>query len=302
MYTARRSVQAVVALLVSGVVSLPALSQSAQFLNVEARSLHLFGPSSSAKPCSINSNRSLAALPDDASRAESPLSPCDRPMSSTSRSIPVTVAPCNRSTQAAIPCSASADAVRDDLNTMGKQGQSILHARDKVLEILQSENACTAWYRTKDPDPASVFRTLTFALDRSGEVYIRKTPESGGTALIRNPYVAYVMQGEGRNSTVTINIHGAFFFQMANVVEDRFEGGPLSLQGTRAIWVGPYGGGTFRAQVLALLHEFGHVINLLPPDHDDYQGKSRQNTLDVLRACRAEVESKEAPRTFLASR
>jgi hypothetical protein len=223
-------------------------------------------------------------------------------MSSTSRGTPVSVAPCNLSTQATIPCSASSDVVRDDLNTMGKQGQSILRARDKVLEILQNENACTAWYRTKNPDPASVFRTLTFSLDRDGEVYIRKSPESGGIELIRNPYVAYVLQGEGPNSTVTININGAFFFPMANVAEDRFEGGPLSFRGARAIGVGPYAGGTLRAQVLALLHEFGHVIDLLPPDHGDYEGKSRQNTQDVLRYCRAEVESKEAPRTFLASR
>src|SRR5713226_4627569 len=152
MYTARRGAQAVALLFVSTLVSLPASSQSAQFLNVEARSLRLFGPSSSANPCSVNSNHSLAALPGDASRTDSPLFPCDRPMSSTSRRIPVTVVRCNPATQAASPCS--------------------------------------AWYRTKDPDPASVFRTLTFALDRDGEVYVRKFPESGGTALIRNPYVA----------------------------------------------------------------------------------------------------------------
>ena len=302
MYTARRSVRAVFALLVSGVVSLPAFSQSARYLNVEARPLHLLGLSSSAYPCSDNANRSLSALPGDASWTNTSLSTCDSPMSSASKQVPVTVAPCNLSTQASIPCSASSDVVRDDLSTMGKQGQPILRARDKVLEILQTENACTAWYRTKHPDPASVFRTLTFSLDRDGDSHIRKIPESGGMELIRNPYVAYVMQGEGPNSTITINMYGAFFFPMASVVEDRLEGGPLSFQGVRAIRVGPYVGGTFRAQVLTLLHEFGHVIDLLPEDHDDHDGKSRQNTLDVLRACRAEVESKEAPRTFLASR
>jgi hypothetical protein len=185
---------------------------------------------------------------------------------------------------------------------MGKQGKSILRARDKVLEILQAENSCSAWYRTKDPDPAATFRTLTFALDGDGEHYVRTTPEPGGIELIRNPYVARVIQGGGLSSTVTLNIYGAFFFAMATAVDDRFEGGPVSFHGARPIQVGPYPGGSFRAQVLALLHEFGHVIDLLPTDRDDYEGKSRQNTADVLRACRAQVESKEAPRTILASR
>lgn len=215
---------------------------------------------------------------------------------------PAPVAHCNLATQAVHPCSPSSDIVRDDLNTMGKRGQVILRARDRVLEILQSDNACTAWYRTKDPDPAATFRTLTFSLDRDGDIYIKKGPESDGISLIHNPYVARVLQGAGPNSLVTINANGAFFFSIANVIDDRFEGGPVSVHGSRAIQVGPYRGGSFHAQVLALLHEFGHVINLLPQDHDDYEGRSRRNTQDVLDVCRAEVQSKEAPRSFFASR
>jgi hypothetical protein len=185
---------------------------------------------------------------------------------------------------------------------MGKQGQSILRARDKVLEILRTENACSAWYRTKEADAAGVFRTLTFAIDHAGEVYVRLTPEHNGMELIRSPYVARTMEGEGLHATVTINPYGAFFFPMASVIRDTWEGGPLTFRGSRAIQVGPYGGGTFRAQVLTLLHEFGHVIDLLPEDQGDYAGRSQQNTVEVLRACRAEVESKEKPHTLLASR
>ncbi|HKW32957.1 MAG TPA: hypothetical protein VJN92_08125 [Candidatus Acidoferrum sp.] len=192
--------------------------------------------------------------------------------------------------------------MRDDLNNMGKRGQVILRARDKVLEILQTENSCSEWYRTKDSDPAATFRTLTFALDRDGDVYVRMTSESDGSQLVRNPYVAKVLQAEGPNATVTINVYGAFFFSMGTAVDDRLEGGPVFLHGARPIQVGPYPGASFRAQVLALLHEFGHVIDLLPMDRGDYEGKSRQNTADVLRACRAQVESKEAPRAFLVSR
>jgi len=185
---------------------------------------------------------------------------------------------------------------------MGKQGQLILRARDKALEILETENACTDWYRTRNSDPAAVFRTVTFAVDRKGEAFVRKAPAGDGFEMIYNPYVASVEQDGGPSSTVTINANGAFFFPAASLVEDRFKGGPLSFQGTRWIQVGPYVGGSFRAQVLVLLHEFGHVIDLLPEDREDRDGKSRQNTLDVLRACRAEVESKEAPHTFFSSR
>ncbi len=192
--------------------------------------------------------------------------------------------------------------MRDDLNTMGKQGQKILLARQKVLEILQTENGCTEWYRSKDADPAATFRTVTFALDRQGEGYVRHTNEPGEMNVFRSPYVASVMQGEGPNATVTINVNGGFFYAAATVVKSRKDGGPLNFQAARLLRVGPYAGGTLNAQVVALLHEFGHVIDLLPPDWDDYEGKSRQNTEEVLRFCRAEVESKETQNPFLTSR
>ena len=300
MHTARRSVQAVLALLLFSLVSVPTFSQSTRFLNAEVHSIHRRALSSAAPASSGNSVNSLDALPSDIPALGSSLPSFGQPLKTADR--PVPSAPCNLATQALHPCSASNDIVRDDLNAMGKQGQIILRARDKVLEILQTENTCSAWYRTKDRDPAATFRALTFALDRSEDPYVRDTPEPGGIQLIRSPYVAKVVQGERENATVTINLNGAFFFSMGTMVEDRLEGGPLSFRGPRPIQVGPYTGSSFRAQVLALLHEFGHVIDLLPLDHDDYEGKSRQNTADVLRVCRAQVESKEKLHPLLASR
>jgi hypothetical protein len=297
MRAARRGVKAVIVLLAASFFSSPVFSQSVQFFRVEARSLGLPTPPSSANPCSVDGHRSAAALSGDLQPDAG--SSCSLSLSKTSAARPV---PCNLSTQAITPCSASTDTVRDDLNTMGKQGQSILRARDKVVAILQTQNACTDWYRTKSPDPAAVFRSLTFSVDRNGDGFVRRTQETEGVEMIRNPYVASVEQNGGADSTVTINANGAFFYPAANMVEDRFKGGPLDFAGARGIAVGPYSGGSFRAQVLVLLHEFGHVIDLLPEDRDDRDGKSRQNTLEVLRACRAEVESKGAARTFLASR
>jgi hypothetical protein len=299
MHTARRSVQAVVALFLFSVASAPTFSQSTRFLSAEAHAVRL-GLSSSARPCSFPADSPLVAMSGDIPLSVNSLSSCGFPVPAADH--PALSAPCNPETQSMHPCSASSDIVRDALNTMGKQGQSILRARDKVLEILQMENACSDWYRTKDSNPAATFRTVTFALDRASDIYVRTIPEPGGIQLIRNPYVAKVLQGEGLNATVTINLNGAFFFSVGTVVDERLEGGPASFRGPRPMQVGPYTGGSFRAQVLALLHEFGHVIDLLPLDHDDYEGKSRQNTADVLRACRAQVESKEKPRTLLASR
>src|SRR6266550_3374950 len=249
MYGVRRSFQAVVVLFAVTFFGSPAFSQSARFFSVEARPMGVPGPASSADPCSVNENRSIAARAGDRNGSAS--------------------------------CS---------------------HSLAKALEILETENACTDWYRTRNSDPAAVFRTVTFAVDRKGEAFVRKAPAGDGFEMIYNPYVASVEQDGGPSSTVTINANGAFFFPAASLVEDRFKGGPLSFQGTRWIQVGPYVGGSFRAQVLVLLHEFGHVIDLLPEDREDRDGKSRQNTLDVLRACRAEVESKEAPHTFFSSR
>lgn len=299
MRAPRRSVQAVIVLLAASFFTSPVFSQSMQFFRVEARSLSLPNPPSSANPCSVDGNRSVADLAGDLQPGAG-ASACSLSLSKTSAAR--LAVPCNLSTQAITPCSASSDIVRDDLNTMGKQGQSILRARDKVLEILEAQNACTDWYRTKSSDPVAVFRTLTFSVDRNGDGFVRITPETEGVEMIRNPYVASVEQDGGANSTVTINANGAFFYPAANVVEDRFKGGPADFHGARAIAVGPYRGGSFRAQVLVLLHEFGHVIDLLPEDRNDRDGRSRQNTLDVLHACRAEVESKGPPHTFLASR
>jgi len=62
-----------------------------------------------------------------------------------------------------------ADAVQE-IWRPGQAGQKILRARDRVLEILQSENACSAWFREKDPAPAATFRTLSFEIDRKGMV------------------------------------------------------------------------------------------------------------------------------------
>jgi hypothetical protein len=192
--------------------------------------------------------------------------------------------------------------VPEQLNIIGKPGREILQAREKVLEILQTENSCSQWYRGKDADPGATFRTLSFELDPKGMNYVVETWDPGGLIVFRNPYVASVTQGGGRYSMVTINRYGAFFVAMANVADRPREGGPMAFRGVRYLKVGPYAGNTLQAQVVTLLHEFGHLLELLPTDKGDYEGKSVQNTMEVLRFCRAQVEAKDRRSLFSASK
>ena len=301
MFSARWSVRAVALLFVFGPCSLPSRAQTVRFPSLEPRSLPSPSMRLAAHACSASSG---SFFPEGLSTTDNPVVPCNDstapPKLISTPALPL--ASCSLSSRSAVRCAPLTDSVRDDLDGMGKPGRKILQAREKVLEILQFENACSAWYRTKDADPAATFRTLTFALDNEGDVYVRKSTLSGGIYLFRNPYVARVIQGDGPRSTVTINTNGAFFFRMTTVVEQGFDGGPLMHRGAYPLRVGPYAGGTPLAQVLTLLHEFGHVIDLLPLDHDDYEGKSRQNTEEVLRSCRAQLETKETPHSLLASR
>jgi len=76
----------------------------------------------------------------------------------------------------------------------------------------------------------------------------------------------------------------------------------LPVAAPRVTDVGPYAGDTMHAQVLVLLHEFGHVLDILPTDENNVDGKSVQNTNEVLTLLRTEVESKNKRPTLSAAR
>jgi hypothetical protein len=198
---------------------------------------------------------------------------------------------CAAANRPGMGCEEPKDLVQSDLETMGKAGQKILRAREKVLEILGTENGCSAWFRLKDSNPAATFRTLRYELDLHGEEYILESRDAGPLDLFRNPYVARVVQGDGAYGTITINPKGAFFAVMARVFEVNRDGGPASMRATRLLHVGPYDGDTLAAEVVTLLHEFGHVVDILPSDQDNVEGRSVRNTYEVVRNCRVELDS-----------
>jgi hypothetical protein len=211
-----------------------------------------------------------------------------------------TVNPCNSGSPARRGCAVSSDAIQVQLDAMGKAGQRISRARERVLEILETANACRAWFQEKDSNPAATFRTLSFELDLHGDDFVLESRDIGPMDIFRSPYVARVMQGDGAFGVITLNTKGAFFSTQARVLEVRKEGGPANPRGTRLLRVGPYDGDTLPARVITLLHEFGHVLDLLPTDQDNVDGKSVENTNKVLRLCGAEVDA-PARRGFLSA-
>jgi len=297
MYSARRSILAVVVLFMPSLSGTVAFPQSIKFIRRAADPLPLAYISLGRAPCTREPGNA-AAVPNAAAPATDDVnSHCETPP----LSVP-TVNPCKPFSPAQTGCNAPRDLVQEELATMGKPGQKILRARERVLEILQTENACSAWFREKDSNPAATFRTLSFTVDRKGEDFVLESRNPGDLNIFRNPYVARVFQGDGSYATITINLRGAFFSPQARAVEVQKEGGPWSLHGTRVLGVGPYAGDSMHAQILALLHEFGHLVDLLPADKGDQDGKSVQNTSEVLRFCRAEVESKARRGALSAAR
>jgi hypothetical protein len=188
-------------------------------------------------------------------------------------------------------CSALEDPAGARLLALGKPGFMIARARAMVLGILQSENACSAWYRERDPDTAGTFQTLEFELDSKGPTYILESAINPALGLFWHPYVAMAAQNAGPGATITLNVSGAFFHSTAAVNRASREGGPMRPGGRRELKIDSYMGDTFEAQITALLHELGHITGRIPPDPDRTDGMSGRNTTEVLRFCRAEVES-----------
>jgi len=255
----------------------------------------------SPKPCTYGlENAAPPVSPESKGIADNPF-PCE--VSPRGNILVQPLQPCTAAGIRAPGCTPPRDFVQEQLNKGGKTGQKISEARDRVLNILQTENACTQWYRTKDPNPAATFRTLSFELDRKGESYIVQTRNPNDLTISRNPYVARVIQGNGSYATITINEHGAFFSVQASLAQSPWEGGPLYFfRGVHPLYVGPYAGNTLTARMLTLLHEFGHLLDLLPIDEADRDGKSVQNSMEVLRYCRAEIESGAKDKMVLSAR
>jgi hypothetical protein len=287
MYSVRKSVRAVASLIVSSLSGTVAFPQAVKFIRNAADPVPLAHMTSGKVACGIASGTAVAVPYTAAAAAGDPGAPCDTaPVSGPS------VNPCSPRSPAQAGCEPPRDLVHEELAARGKTGQKILRARDRVLEILQTENACSAWFREKDRTPAATFRTLSYVVDRHGEELVHVSKDGWSQYTFRDPYVARVGQDTGPFATITLNADGAFFQTLAPTMVVPKEGGLSKIGSPRSVSIGPYPGDSVAARTLALLHEFGHVINLLPMDFENEDGKSVENTAKVLRSCRAEIDSR----------
>ena len=184
------------------------------------------------------------------------------------------------------------DAVAEELKAMGERGMIILRAREEVAGILQGQNRCAAWFEQAESDAVRKFRSLRYAIDESGPQYILKIQSADGVWRYQQPYIASSMERASSGSTITLNSRGAFFQLTSGVRIVPINGGPGGLSTSQLLHIDVYLGGTLRAQVVALLHEYSHVVGLLPAD-GGFGGLelSTQNTQIVLGHCRAQVEA-----------
>ena len=188
---------------------------------------------------------------------------------------------------------AVADPSLEELNSLGAQGQTIQQARAEVLLILGGENACSAWYRGAEPDVAEKFRSLRFAVDSGGASEILKLANWNDDPYYYQPYVARTGQNVGWGSTIALNANGAFFKSVAAVRVVNKLKDPGFINSSRPLVVGRYSGATLQARILTMLHEYGHVLDMLPIDAGVPSGPliSTRNTDTVLRHCMPQIQA-----------
>ncbi len=185
----------------------------------------------------------------------------------------------------------SDDQILPELAAMDERGGTIMRVREQVLKILQSENRCTAWFRESDPDPAGVFESLHYEIQKDGPSYIFLVKDGTGERVFKHPWGARTFEFAGRNSTVQLNPVGPFFNSSSAVMEQDRGGFIVRPAGRRELAVSSFPGNTRRAQATMLLHELGHVIGRLPADNDSLDRRSSRNTAELLRHCRQEIQT-----------
>jgi hypothetical protein len=181
----------------------------------------------------------------------------------------------------------------EELKSLGAQGQVIQQARAEVLLILTGENACSAWYRNAEPEAAEKFRSLRFAVDLAGAGEILKKADWREDPFYYQPYVARTGQNVGWGSTITVNGNGAFFRSQASVriVDTATDAGYF--KSFRPLLVGGFRGATLEARVLTILHEYGHILDMIPIDVGGPSAPivSMHNTETVLRHCKPQIQA-----------
>jgi hypothetical protein len=183
----------------------------------------------------------------------------------------------------------SDDPIPLELAAMGKRGEIIAKVREQTFAILESENACSAWFREADPQSAEVFSTLHYEIEQHELSYVFHRKDGSGGGSFKHPWVASTIQDGGRDSVIRLNAGGAFFNATSQIMDIDYRTTIQWPAGLRRIGVSSFWGKTDEAQITTLLHELGHVVGRLPRDDDSWDGRSSRNTEEVLRHCKHEI-------------
>jgi hypothetical protein len=192
------------------------------------------------------------------------------------------------------PDSASRAIGQPSIHASGKEAVAIAHAASAVLDILRSNNSCSAWFAKSDPSIVEIFVSLQFWIERDGPGHITKERGDHGDWIERGPYVARTSESTGRGTNIAINAHGAFFQNKAEVFKIGWQQGyELPTNTWHPLHAGPYEGATAKAQILTLLHEFAHIVGAIPSDGLTPTGlnRSRENTETILKYCKSAVNA-----------
>jgi len=172
---------------------------------------------------------------------------------------------------------------------LGQRGSLIAQVRELTLEILQSDNTCSAWFEEADPDAADVFRSLRYYIETNGTSDIYSIRDNFGDLYFMHPWGARTREYAGKNSFILINANGPFFIRKSRVIPSDPKQAATSPIGSIPVLMGPYTGATPEAQITIMLHELGHITGRLPEDNNSWDGSSSRNTSEVLRHCKKEI-------------
>jgi hypothetical protein len=279
--TALRALFLVLAIYLIG--DIPAYSQGTVFLNASKIPRNRAGSEAWLAKCDASSANSLSALrlielsessptinetgdssvlaPPERVCLDAPLFGPKLALADNPCRLPVTG---NPGVPRFLPCNEDEHTVPTELSALGKAGLKIARAREEVLDILSYTNPCVEWFETKEATPAALFQSLNFFLDRHGPQDIFESMNKESNIVRQQPYVAQATQNGGAHTAIVINLNGAFYRPQGQLIKVGQESGPPRTDRTQPLTVGNYGGDTLPAQVTTLLHELGHIIDLLP--------------------------------------
>jgi RHS repeat-associated protein len=166
-------------------------------------------------------------------------------------------------------------------------------AQSAVIAILGGKGPCADFFSKGPREPVAAFAG-THVTTYNGPNYYDTHLDANGNPIgyLENAFTKPVPFG----GIIELNQNGAFF--QANVYA--FKPSPGVRPPPAAAMSGSYGGDTLAARVSIMLHEFAHILNLIPPDSSPVASeagvKSGANTATIEKNCATAI--KEAVKAF----